>query len=141
MLRHRTAIMVLDLMRGAVRLLRSVPRRLRSRQAVFTRIYATNGWGSEESVSGCGSTLRETRVLRRILPALIERYGVRSLLDIPCGDCHWISSIDFAGRGGTYIGADIVGELVHKNRATFGASGRTFVHLDIVRDPLPSADL
>lgn len=133
--------MVLDLMRGAVRLLRSVPRRLRSRQAIFNRIYATNGWGSAESVSGCGSTLRETRVVRQILPTLIERYGIRSLLDIPCGDCHWISSIDFGSR--TYIGADIVGELVHKNRATFGSGGpdRTFMHLDIVRDPLPSAEL
>lgn len=137
--------MVLDLMRDAVRLLRSVPRRLRSRQAIFNRIYATNGWGSEESVSGCGSTLRETRVVRQVMPVLIERYGIRSLLDIPCGDCHWISSIDFGAR--SYIGADIVGELVHKNRATFGVpergagSERTFMHLDVVRDPLPSAEL
>jgi hypothetical protein len=132
--------MVLDLMRGAYRLLRSVPRRLRSRQAIFNRIYTTNGWGSAESVSGCGSTLRETRVIRQILPALIERYGIRSLLDIPCGDCHWISSIDFGGR--SYIGADIVGELVRRNRAAFGEGlGRTFMHLDVVRDPLPSAEL
>ena len=133
--------MVLDLMRDAVRLLRSVPRRLRSRQAIFTRIYSTNGWGSEESVSGCGSTLRETRIVRQILPALIARYGLRSLLDIPCGDCHWISSIDFGAP--SYIGADIVGEIVHKNRAIFGApaGGRTFMHLDLVRDQLPFAEL
>jgi hypothetical protein len=79
-------------------------------------------------------------VIRQILPSLIERYGIQSLLDIPCGDCHWISSIDFGGR--TYIGADIVGELVGRNRAAFGGrSDRTFMHLDVVRDPLPPAEL
>ena len=46
MLRRRTATMVLDLMRGAARLLRSVPRRLRGRESVFTRIYTTNEWGN-----------------------------------------------------------------------------------------------
>ena len=89
--------MVLALMRGAARLLRSVPRRLRGRESVFTRIYATNEWGSAESVSGFGSTLRETRVVRQVLPALVARYGVQTLLDIPCGDCHWMREIDFGG--------------------------------------------
>lgn len=131
--------MVLDLMRDAARFIRSVPRRLRGRQSIFTRIYANNGWGSAESVSGCGSTLRETRVVRQILPGLMERHGIQTLLDIPCGDCNWISSIDFCGRG--YIGADIVAELVDRNRTSFEGAQRTFMHLDIVRDPLPSAEL
>lgn len=139
MLRRWTATMVLDLMRGAARFLRGIPRRLRGRQSVFTRIYATNGWGSAESVSGCGSTLRETRVIRQILPSLIERYGIQTLLDIPCGDCNWISSIDFGAR--TYIGGDIVADLVQRNRAAFGGSERRFMHLDIVRDPLPPSEL
>jgi hypothetical protein len=139
MLQRRHATMVLDLMRGAARLLRSVPRRLRGRQSIFTRIYAGNGWGSPESVSGCGSTLRETRVIREILQPLMERHGIRSLLDIPCGDCNWIQTIGFGGR--TYIGADIVAELVQRNHAAFGRADRSFMHLDIVRDPLPTADL
>jgi len=141
MLRRRTTAMVLDLMRDAARFLRTVPRRLKGRQSIFTRIYATNGWGSAESVSGCGSTLRETRVVRQILPGLIEKYGIQTLLDIPCGDCHWISSIDFGGEGRSYIGADIVAELVQKNRASFESAQCTFMHLDIVRDSLPRVDL
>jgi len=139
MLHSRAAIMVLDLMRGAARLLRSVPRRLRGRESVFTRIYATNEWGSAESVSGDGSTLRETRIARQVLPALVGRYGVQTLLDIPCGDCHWMREIDFCGRA--YIGADIVAELVARNQMTFGGPTRRFVHCDVVRDPLPLADL
>ena len=133
--------MVLDLMRGAVRLLRSVPRRLRGRESVYTRIYAKNGWGSAESVSGCGSTLRETRVIRQILPSLVERYGIQTLLDVPCGDCHWIQTIGFGASG--YIGADIVADLIQRNHAAYGNGGgtRQFMHLDLVRDPLPTADL
>ncbi len=131
--------MVLDLMRGAARLLRSVPRRLRGRQSVFTRIYATNEWGSPESVSGYGSTLQETRVARRVLPSLLTRYGVEVLLDIPCGDCHWMREIDFCGR--TYVGADIVAELIDRNQSTYGGPNRSFMHRDVVRDPLPPTDL
>lgn len=133
--------MVLDLMRGAVRLLRSVPRRLRDRESVFTRIYAKNGWGSAESVSGCGSTLRETRIIRQILPSIVARYGIRTLLDVPCGDCNWIQTIGFGAS--SYIGADIVAELIQRNHATYGTGegARRFMHLDLVRDPLPTADL
>ena len=87
--------MVLDLMRGAARFIRSVPARLRGRESVFTQIYTNNGWRNQESVSGDGSTLRETRVVRQVLPAIIARYDVQVLLDIPCGDCNWIRAIDF----------------------------------------------
>ncbi len=139
MLRRRTATMVLDLMRGAARLLRSVPRRLRGRESVFTRIYTTNEWGNPESVSGDGSSLRETRVARQVLPTLIARYHAQVVLDIPCGDCNWMRAIDFGGRA--YIGADIVADLVERNKRAFGGPNRSFMHRDIVRDPLPPSDL
>jgi SAM-dependent methyltransferase len=131
--------MVVDLMRGAARLLRRVPRMLRGRESVFTRIYTRNGWGNPESVSGDGSSLRETRVARQALPSLVARYDVQVVLDIPCGDCNWMRAIDFCGRA--YIGADIVGELVQRNVSAFGGPNRSFMHRDVVRDPLPQADL
>ena len=126
-------------MRGAARLLRSVPRRLRGRESVFTRIYTTNEWGNPESVSGDGSSLRETRVARQVLPTLIARYHAQVVLDIPCGDCNWMRAIDFGGRA--YIGADIVADLVERNKRAFGGPNRSFMHRDIVRDPLPPSDL
>jgi len=132
---------VLSLVRGAARFLRSVPRRLRGRESVFTWIYRTNGWASHESISGCGSELRETRVVRAALPLLLERHGVGSMLDIPCGDCNWIKEIDFGGASRDYIGADIVPDLVEHNQRAFGARHRRFMHLDVVRDPLPGAGL
>ncbi len=139
MLRSPTATMVLDLMRGAARFIRSVPARLRGRESVFTQIYTNNGWRNQESVSGDGSTLRETRVARQVVPAIIARYDVQVLLDIPCGDCNWMREIDFGGRA--YIGADIVADLVDRNHRTFGTPQRWFMHRDVVRDALPLADL
>jgi len=132
---------VLSLVRGAARFLRSVPRRLRGRESVFTWIYRTNGWASQESVSGQGSELRETRVVRAVLPLLLARHGVDSMLDVPCGDCNWIREIDFGGGGCDYIGADIVADLVERDQRTYGTHRRRFMHLDVVRDPLPSAGL
>ena len=131
--------MVLDLLKRTARLLRSVPRRLRGRESVFTRIYTTNGWGNRESVSGDGSSLRETRIARQLLPALVARYDVNVLLDIPCGDCNWMREIDFCGR--SYIGADIVSKLIERNTTEYGGPKRRFMHGDVVRDALPTADL
>lgn len=39
-----------------------------------------------------------------------------------------------------YIGADIVLPLIQKNKNAFGERGQ-FLHLDLLRDPLPSVDI
>src|SRR5258705_12083244 len=139
MLRRRTAAMVLDLLKRTARLLRSVPRRLRGRESVFTRIYTSNGWGNRESVSGDGSSLRETRIARQLLPALVARDDVNVLLDIPCGDCNWMREIDFCGR--SYIGADIVSKLIERNTTEYGGPQRPFHDRGGGRAPLPAARL
>lgn len=105
---------------------------------VFTLIYAKNIWGSAESRSGSGSTLDETENLRQNLPALLRQYRITSLLDIPCGDFHWMSTVDLGGVA--YSGADIVAELVAATEQKYGQSGRQFLRLDLLTDALPSAD-
>ena len=57
----------------------------------FKHIYETNHWDEAESVSGPGSTLEETEPIRRELPALLAELGASSLLDLPCGDFHFMS--------------------------------------------------
>src|SRR5215213_5906369 len=84
-------------------------RDLRPAQAQFTDIYRRNLWGEAESVSGSGSTMAETEDIRGYLPELLQRLGARSLLDIPCGDFHWMKTVDLGID--RYIGADIVPEL------------------------------
>jgi hypothetical protein len=111
----------------------------RARRRVFTDIFRNNRWLDGETPSGPGSTLARTARLRRELPPLLERFAVGTLLDLPCGDFHWMREVDLGER--TYIGADIVPEIVRDNRRRFGDGRRRFLILDLVSDRLPAADL
>src|SRR5688572_15166107 len=80
-----------------------------ARARVFCRIHAANEWGTVESRSGPGSTLARTEHLREGLPRLLDELGVRSLLDAPCGDFHWMQHV--VPHLDRYVGVDIVPEL------------------------------
>lgn len=105
---------------------------------IFDWIYRTNKWGDDESVSGTGSNLQQTRSVRERLPALLESLEIGTLLDAPCGDFHWMKEITLPVD--EYVGADIVQALIDSNNQRYGAPGRRFVYLDLATDPLPSAD-
>jgi len=116
-------------------------RRFRSARMlkVFTRIHSRNRWGSSESVSGPGSEVAATHIIREALPRLIKQHGITSLLDAPCGDFNWMQAVDLAGV--SYIGGDVVQELIESVSRRYAAPNRRFVHLDLVNDPLPAVDL
>lgn len=109
------------------------------RELVFTRFYRQRTWGTSETVSGAGSTLEITAKLRKELPELVESLEVQTMLDIPCGDFHWMKEAVFENVH--YIGADIVRELIEINQKRYSASNRNFLHLDIIKDQLPDVDL
>jgi hypothetical protein len=111
-----------------------------SKQAedTFRDKVATNAWGGIESRSGSGSDADQARVLVVELPQVFRELGVASVLDIPCGDFHWMQTVDLAGVG--YVGADIVSEVVSANQR-FARDGLRFVRLDLVQSRLPRADL
>jgi hypothetical protein len=107
--------------------------------ARFTRMYEINLWDGAESRSGDGSSLAATAGVRAGLPGLFRQLGVQRLLDVPCGDFHWMSHVDLAGAGVVaYVGGDVVEALVAANRARYAAPGRTFVQVDLTTGPLPS---
>jgi hypothetical protein len=106
---------------------------------VFSEIHRRNIWGYQETVSGAGSTLQYTEGLRHSLPGLLADLGVRTMLDLPCGDLHWMSRIELPIE--RYIGGDIVPELVELNSSKYGRDDREFRTLDLCNDPLPDADL
>lgn len=111
---------------------------MRSREAVFSNIARNNAWDGTESVSGPGSSMHTTALLRDALPGMLAKYEIHSMLDIPCGDAYWISQT--LPKGIDYIGADIVPELITRNAAEKSGLGR-FEVLDLVSSPLPSCDL
>jgi hypothetical protein len=106
---------------------------------VFSEIHRRNIWGYQETVSGAGSTLQYTEGLRQNLPGLVGELGIRTLLDVPCGDLRWMSRIELPIE--RYIGCDIVPELVALAQSNYGRPDREFRTVDLCNDPLPDADL
>lgn len=102
---------------------------------VFEEIHDHNLWGSSESVSGTGSTLEQTMVIRQQLPRLIEQYQIKSMLDLPCGDFNWMRHVPLHLN---YIGADILEAVIDRNS---GAYDHDFRVLDITQSELPKVDL
>ena len=111
---------------------------LRSPERVFKNIHSNNAWDGTESVSGPGSTMAATANIRAALPTLLAELGVKTLLDVPCGDAHWISMC--LPKDVRYIGGDIVPAIVESNQRRHADLGE-FMVLDLVKDNLPEADM
>ena len=110
----------------------------RSTEEIFTSIFRRHAWGGSASVSGPGSDPSQTERLVANLRSLMEEHEVRSLLDIPCGDFQWMRRVNLEGL--SYVGADIVQELVTLNQR-HAANGIVFQHMDLLAHPLPKVDL
>jgi SAM-dependent methyltransferase len=106
---------------------------------IFGRVYNSGVWGRRESISGFGSNLVQTTAIRAALPKLIAELGVRTFLDIPCGDCYWMQHLDLGVE--SYIGADVVPELIARHNTILARPGREFRVLDVSRTELPKVDL
>lgn len=94
--------------------------------------------GKGHSRSGHGSTPETTRALRQALRPTLARLEVRSVLDAACGDWAWAREIDWTGV--SYLGVDIVPDIVARNQALFGRPGVSFECKNILVDELPRAD-
>jgi len=109
-------------------------------EAVFRDIIQFNRWNDAESLSGVGSNSKYTHNIRDKLPGLLRKYDIHSILDAPCGDFAWMKNVTF-DAGTSYIGADIVHELVQRLQKEFSSPQRRFIRLDIISDQLPKADI
>jgi len=111
----------------------------KSVKEVFTYIYKKRIWGKSESISGSGSSEQEAQQIISELPKLFEKYAIKSILDLPCGDFNWMKKINLDGI--KYIGGDIVEELINKNQLNFSNENIQFQVLNVIEDSLPDADL
>jgi hypothetical protein len=109
------------------------------RETIFTDIFVGKKWGSEETVSGEGSPLRNTSSLRETLPILLKSLGVRTIADAPCGDYNWLRNCPLDLD--SYLGVDIVEGLVEGNQRAYGDTNHQFTRADICEDILPKVDL
>jgi hypothetical protein len=105
---------------------------------IFSGIYKENTWGSKGSVSGPGSTLDQTNLIRERLPVIFEEHNIKSILDIPCGDFHWMQHVYLENI--MYTGADIVTEIIFSNKK-YEKDNIKFINLDIIKDDLREVDI
>jgi hypothetical protein len=106
----------------------------------FRAIYEHNLWGNDESVSGAGSTFRQTVNLREQLPKVFTDYSVTTVFDAPCGDFNWMKHL-LPTVDVEYIGGDVVAALIAADRESFASDRVSFVDLDLITDAYPQADL
>lgn len=104
---------------------------------VFTKIYDDNWWNNQESVSWSGSTNEQTKKIIKELPNLFSEFKIYSMLDLPCWDFNRMYYVPF--RDVEYIGADIVDDLIKKNRDKYPS--KKFIVLDLATSILPRVDL
>lgn len=108
---------------------------------VFTRIYSRNQWGGAEGeyCSGAGSAPQVTSTYVGFVREFIRTHSISSVADLGCGDFRVGAQI--ASPEISYVGVDVVDELIARNRDKFGSDRCRFEAADILSDPLPRADL
>jgi len=106
---------------------------------IFSEYARRNKWRDKDSLSGKGSNLESTAELRETLPKLLRELDTKVLLDLPCGDFFWMQRVDLSGI--SYVGGDIVPDLIEKNRRLHGSPSREFMSLDLIKDAIPKADV
>jgi SAM-dependent methyltransferase len=104
---------------------------------VFSWIYRTGLWGG----SGGGSSLEATARYRGFVQAFCAREGIRSVVDVGCGDWSFSRLVEWGGR--EYLGIDVVDDVIAANRTAFGKPGVTFACADACADPgvVPACDV
>jgi hypothetical protein len=146
-LKEHTPWPIRRLSRKIKRLVSQPSQAKRSTREVFTHIYAENVWGrglkcpeaGYDLYSGPGSEAGAAQLYVDCVKAFIVANGIRSVVDLGCGDFRVGSKI--ATNEIDYIGADIVEFVVHANEERFGGSRVRFVCLDIIEDDLPGGEL
>lgn len=106
------------------------------------RFFAAARAAGRPTVSGGGSLMETTSEVRSWLPAIIGKYGIRTMADVPCGDGHWMAHVDLGGV--YYVGYDLLADVV--GRAAFGPGrgkdlGRTYRVHNAITTPPDRADL
>jgi SAM-dependent methyltransferase len=101
----------------------------------FSKIYENDVWNGG---SGPGSTPSNTIDYSAFLQKFISYNGVRSVVDVGCGDWQFSRYIDWSST--TYYGFDIVPKVIERNKLLYENERVKFALLESI-EMIPSADL
>lgn len=106
---------------------------------IFTEIAKKNVWQDQESVSGYGSALDQTKTIICEIPKVIKELKIKTIFDIPCGDFNWFKEINLSDN--IYLGGDIVKEIVIQNNQKYKKDNLSFVEFNLLEDIQEEKDL
>ena len=98
-------------------------------------------WAVDETISGDGSRISRTSKLRELLAEIVRNASDdRPLVfcDLGCGDTNWVKEVDWGDS--TYIGIDIVSEIIDQNIGQHTEKNFYFRKADIVTTAVPKSD-
>jgi hypothetical protein len=115
-----------------------------SNEVVFDRIYKERQWligddPTAEFYSGAGSYDPSVQEYTDLVKKLITDLGVRSVVEIGCGDFAVASK--YVGACQSYIGVDVVRRLVDHNERNYGSERVKFIWKDASKSKMPMSDL
>jgi hypothetical protein len=111
------------------------------KQLRFRSIWRHNYWGAEESSSGPGSTLEQASNLISNFPYFLDKFGIKSLIDAPCGDFNWMNIAIKNAPKIHYIGGDVVPEIIQFLNVKYQIPNVEFRIFDITKDKFPISDV
>ena len=114
--------------------------KMREMESIFTATYDNNLWNGSESKSGPGSNLNNNLKLLKILEEFVIDNNIKTILDLGCGDFNWMKHFNF-DLIDSYLGIDIVNNIIDHNCNTYGTDKIKFEHRNIVDYELSSFDL
>lgn len=89
----------------------------RTIKKTFQEIYEKKYWDTPgnkgESLSGEGSILKNTVLIRKAITNILSGYKIKTMLDASCGDWNWMKEI--SGFLPDYIGLDVVPSIIKNN--------------------------
>lgn len=101
--------------------------------------------GNRDSASGPGSNLASAAAASNLLLRKFRELPIRSVLDLGCGDWHWMQNLGFPrpipGRHISYEGWESSQELVEALRTRHGRDGVEFHLRDVSTEVFPQVDL
>lgn len=85
----------------------------------FEQVYSARQWQAGGVLSGDGSRIEKTGMLRDWLESQPDE-GMKTVLDLGCGDLNWISQCDAVTSGALlYHGVDVVPAMIAHHRRVF----------------------
>ncbi len=110
---------------------------------VFSEVYAQKEWGehtqSDKFNSGSGSDAAQTSEYCELVNDFVEEHQIERVVDLGCGDFRVGRQI--ARPEISYVGVDVVPDLINHNQKTFGADAIRFQLGDLTAGELPDGDL